>query len=216
MKALSAGLATSAGYKALVAASGLSLSVWCALHILGNGAAFAGPAALDGYAAWLRSAGGVPLWGMRFVLLLVVGTHVALALASWRRARAARPIPYAVARPAAGIAARALRACGVALGLFTVLHVLHINYGLFLPEFVPGRVYDNLAAAFASPGWVLAYVAAALVLGLHLGHGLGAALSSLGWSAPSRRTRRGSLLLAGLFVLGFSATPLAMGLGVLP
>src|SRR5688572_13967006 len=180
MKALSAVLATSAGKKALVAASGLSLSVWCVLHILGNGAAFAGPAALDGYAAWLRSASGVPLWGMRFLLLLVVVAHVALALVSWRRARAARPVAYAIARPAAaGLAARALRVGGVALGLFTVLHVAHINYGLGLPGFVPGRVYDSLRSAFTSPGWVLAYVAAALALGLHLAHGLGAALSSL-------------------------------------
>jgi succinate dehydrogenase / fumarate reductase, cytochrome b subunit len=216
MKAIAAVLATSVGSKALVAVSGLSLSAWCVLHVLGNGAAFAGPAALDGYAAWLRRGGGVPLWGLRLVLALVVGAHVGLALSLWQRARAARVERYRLVRHAErSVAGRALRACGVGLGLFIVLHVLHVNYGVLLPEFVRGHVYANLLAAFASPVWVGVYVLGSLLLGVHLAHGLGSALSSLGLLASSVHTRRVSRVLAALCVLGFSATPVAMALGVL-
>jgi succinate dehydrogenase / fumarate reductase cytochrome b subunit len=216
MKALAAVLATSVGYKALVAISGLSLCAWCALHILGNGAAFAGPAALDTYAAWLRSGGGVPLWGLRLLLLVVAAAHVGLAVSLWRRARAARVERYRVSRqPASSFASRVLRVCGVALGAFVILHVLHVNYGVLLPGFVPGHVYDNLVHAFASPVWVGVYVLASLVLGVHLAHGLGAALASLGWLAISPGARRVSTLIAAAFALGFAATPVAMGLGVL-
>ena len=61
MRAHSALLGTSVGAKALVAVSGLAFAAWCALHVLGNVAAFAGPAALDGYAAWLRRVRRAPV-----------------------------------------------------------------------------------------------------------------------------------------------------------
>ena len=60
------------------------------------------------------------------------------------------------------------------------------------------------------------YLLASLLVGVHLAHGFGAALSSLGWLAPSRVTRRLGLALAVPFVLGFAAAPLALGLGLLP
>lgn len=216
MKALVAALGTSVGYKALVAASGLIFAVWCALHVLGNGAAFAGAAALDGYAAWLRSGHSVPLWGLRLGLALVVGTHVALAVWLWLRARDARGAPYRqLRRPASAWASRAVRWCGVALAVFIAFHVLHVNYGLLLPGFVRGHVYRNMLQAFSAPLMVALYVLASLLVGVHLAHGLGAALSSLGWFAPSAGTRRLGVALAVPFVLGFAAAPLAMGLGVL-
>jgi succinate dehydrogenase / fumarate reductase, cytochrome b subunit len=217
MQGLVAVLATSVGRKALVAGSGLVFAGWCALHVLGNTAAFAGQTALDGYAAWLRRGFGLPLWGLRLLLLAVVGTHVILAVALWRRARVARPQRYRQERAvAAGLATRLVRWCGVALGGFTVFHVLHINYGLALPGFVRGHVYQNLALAFASPVMTGLYVVAALLVGLHLAHGLAASLSSLGLLPPSTWTRRLAALFGSLLVVGFAATPLGMALGVLP
>jgi succinate dehydrogenase cytochrome b subunit len=210
-------LRSSVGRKALVAASGLSFAAWCALHVLGNLAAFAGPAALDGYAAWLRRGYGVPLWGMRLALFTLIGAHAALGLLLWRRARAARTQPYRqITRSSTSWASRAVRWCGVGLGLFLVFHVLHVNFGVLLPGFQPGHVYENMARAFASWPMLTVYVLASLLVGVHLAHGFGAALSSLGWFAPSAATRRLGLALAVPFVLGFAAAPLALGLGVLP
>jgi succinate dehydrogenase / fumarate reductase cytochrome b subunit len=205
------------GRKALVAASGLGFAAWCALHVLGNFATFAGPAALDGYAAWLRRGYGVPLWGMRLVLATVIGAHAGLGLSLWSRARAARGQPYRrVTRLSTSLTSRAVRWCGVALGAFLVFHVLHVNFGLLLPGFVRGHVYANMARAFASWPMLTVYLLASLLVGVHLAHGFGAALSSLGWFAPSPTTRRLGLALAAPFVLGFAAAPLALGLSVLP
>lgn len=216
MRAIVAVLATSVGRKALVAASGLVFAGWCALHVLGNSAALVGPAALDGYAAWLRRGFGVPLWGLRLALLAVVATHVGLAVALWRRAQVARPDGYRQARVGtAGLATRAVRWCGVALGVFTVFHVLHINYGVALPGFVRGQVYQNLELAFASPVMTGVYLLAALLVGLHLAHGLAASLSSLGVLPVSSWTRRLAAVFGVLLVAGFAATPLGMALGVL-
>lgn len=217
MEVLYRALRTSVGSKALVAASGLTFAAWCALHVLGNFATFAGPAALDGYAAWLRRGYGVPLWGLRLALGAVIGVHAALGLALWRRARAARTERYRLSpRVHVSLASRAVRWCGVGLGLFLVFHVLHVNFGLFLPGFVRGHVYANMARAFASWPMLAIYLLASLLVGVHLAHGFGAALSSLGWLSPSATTRRLGLILAVPFVVGFAAAPLALGLGVLP
>lgn len=217
MEVLYRSLRTSVGCKALVAASGLIFAAWCALHVLGNFAVFAGPAALDGYAAWLRRGYGVPLWGMRLALATVIGAHAALALLLWRRASAARSQRYRQrSRTNTSLASRAVRWCGVGLGGFLVFHVLHVNFGLLLPGFVRGQVYANMARAFASWPMLALYLLASLLVGVHLAHGFGAALSSLGWFAPSATTRRLGLLLALPFVVGFAAAPLALGLGVLP
>jgi succinate dehydrogenase / fumarate reductase cytochrome b subunit len=217
VKVLYRALRTSVGRKALVAASGLTFAAWCALHVLGNFATFAGPAALDGYAAWLRRGYGVPLWGMRLALAAVIGGHAALALALWRRSRAARTQRYRqLAHDSTSLSARATRWCGVGLGAFLVFHVLHVNFGLLLPGFVRGHVFANMARAFASWPMLALYLLASLLVGVHLAHGFGAALSSLGWFAASATTRRLGLVLAVPFVVGFAAAPLALGLGVLP
>ena len=221
MKALAAPrakaeLRTSVGHKALVASSGLLGAGWCTLHVLGNAAAFSGPAALDRYAAWLRQGASVPLWGMRCVLLVLLAGHVALGLCSWWRARTARPIRYRVSSATASpLAARLLRWSGVGLGAFIVGHVLHLNYGWLHPHFVRGRVYENLLAAFASPLVVGVYLLASLLVAVHLAHGLAAAASSLGWWAPSVASRRLALALGVAIGVGFAATPLALALGVL-
>lgn len=217
MEVLYRALRTSVGRKALVAASGLTFAAWCALHVLGNFATFAGPAALDGYAAWLRRGHGVPLWGMRLALAAVIGGHAALGLSLWRRARAARGQPYRqISHAHTSLASRAVRWCGVGLGAFLVFHILHVNFGLLLPGFVRGQVYANMALAFSSWPMLALYLLASLLVGAHLAHGFGAALSSLGWFAPSATTRRLGVALAVPFVLGFVAAPLAFGLGVLP
>ena len=217
MEVLYRALRTSVGRKALVAASGLTFAAWCTVHVLGNFAAFAGPAALDGYAAWLRRGYGVPLWTMRLALATVVVAHAGLGLLLWRRARAARTEPYRLISHAhSSLASRAVRWCGVGLGVFLVFHVLHVNFGLFLPGFVRGHVYANMARAFASWPMLTVYLLASLLVGVHLAHGFGAALSSLGWLASSATTRRLGLVLAVPLVLGFAAAPLALGLGVLP
>jgi len=215
MRAHSALLGTSVGAKALVAVSGLAFAAWCALHVLGNVAAFAGPAALDGYAAWLRGAYGVPLWCLRATLAAVVGAHMVLGLVLWRRARRARGERHRVRSVASHLPSRLVRWCGLALAIFLVFHVLHINYGLALPGFVRGHVYDNLKSAFASPLVVGVYLLASALVGLHLAHGAAAALSSLGVLPPSTGTHRAALLAGSLWCLGFAATPLAMALGVL-
>jgi succinate dehydrogenase / fumarate reductase cytochrome b subunit len=73
-------------------------------------------------------------------------------------------------------------------------------------------VYNNVVRGLR-PTWVASiYVAAAVLLGLHLFHGLWAAARSLGvWPEGAARRRRPAVALVSVAVgLGFASVPLAV------
>jgi len=199
------------GRKALVAASGLLLWVWVVLHVAGNLTLFSGPAAADGYAAALRATPAA-LWAVRAGLATAAIVHVAGVVSLARVSRAARPRHQAPAPRASTMAARTMRVGGALLLAFVVYHLLHLTVGLFHPGFLPGHVYDNVVRGLR-PTWVASlYMAAAVLLGLHLFHGLWAAARSLGlWPEGAARRRRPAVALVSVAVaLGFASVPLAV------
>jgi len=199
------------GRKALVAASGLLLWVWVVLHVAGNLTLFSGPAAADGYAAALRATPAA-LWAVRAGLATAAIVHVAGVVSLARAGRAARPRHQAPARRASTMAARTMRVGGALLLAFVVYHLLHLTVGLFHPGFLPGHVYDNVVRGLRSTWVASIYMAAAVLLGLHLFHGLWAAARSLGvWPDGAARRRRPAVALVSVAVaLGFASVPLAV------
>lgn len=210
-RALSTG---SVGRKAAAAVSGILLWGWSCLHLLGISSAYAGPAVMERYAAWLRQGAGAPLWGMRLVLGAVFVLHVWLVLGLWARARRARPIGYAGASRPSGVA-RGLRWASVLLLAAIVGHVLHFSFGVGLPGFDPRHVYSNLITAFESWGLTLLYLAFAALFGFHLAHGLFAAPVSVGAAWRERRRRMLGWAVGIGVALAYGALPLAVRLGVL-
>jgi succinate dehydrogenase / fumarate reductase cytochrome b subunit len=205
------------GKKALVAASGLLLSAWVLLHLLGNLTVFAGPAAADGYAAKLHGAPGL-LWAVRLGLLAAALVHVAGVLSLARRARCARPVRASPPRHRAStLASRTMGAGGLLLLAFVVLHLLHLTFGVIHPRFQPGRVYDNVVLGLRAPAVAAGYAAAAGLLGLHLFHGLWGAVRSLGLRQRTAGSLRRPLVavLATAVAAGFASVPLAVLAGVL-
>jgi succinate dehydrogenase / fumarate reductase, cytochrome b subunit len=199
------------GRKALVAVSGLLLWLWVVLHVLGNLTLFSGPAAADGYAAALHR---VPawLWAARVGLLTAAVVHVAGVTSLARASRAARPIHRAPSARAATLAARSMRVGGALLLAFVIYHLLHLTFGRLHPGFDPGHVYDNVVHGLRSGLVAAVYLAAAGLLGLHLFHGLWAAVRSLGIRpdvAPARG-RPAVAVLSAAVAAGFASIPIAV------
>jgi succinate dehydrogenase / fumarate reductase cytochrome b subunit len=210
------------GKKATMAATGLLLFGFVAGHMVGNLKFFLGPAEFQAYADGLRSLGyplfphGSLLWIARLALLGAVGLHVHAAATLWREARRARPRDYS-RREAVQLdyAARTMRWGGVILLLYVVYHLLHLTSGDAHPDFREHDVYHNVAAGFEVP-WVAAvYVAANLVLGFHLYHGLWSLFQSLGWNHPRYNPwrRAFAVAFAVLVAAGFIAVPVAVVAG---
>ena len=212
MTGLGAFWESTVGQKISVAVSGLLLWAWVVLHLLGNLTVFSGAAATDGYAAALHRAPGW-LWAARVALASVAAIHVAGIARLARRARTARPRHATAGRAdVATLASRGMRIGGALLLAFVGYHLLHLTFGVGHRGFVPGHVYDNVVTGLRSPWIAGVYVGAAGLVGLHLFHGLWAAVRSLGVrpATAARRHRPAVALIATATAAGFAAVPLAV------
>jgi succinate dehydrogenase / fumarate reductase cytochrome b subunit len=203
--------------KALVAVSGLLLWGWVVAHLAGNLTLFVGRAAADGYAARLHAMPGL-LWTVRLGLLVSTALHVSGVTLLARRARRARP-RHAPPHPTgvAALAARSMRMGGALLLAFVAFHLGHLTFGALQPAFRPEHPYENVVAGLHPPAVAAVYLAASLLVGLHLYHGLWSARRSLGLGehrAPRLR-RPVVAVLAAALGLGFASLPLAVLAGAL-
>ena len=105
-----------------------------------------------------------------------------------------------------------MRIGGALLLAFVVYHLLHLTVGVLHPHFEPGAVYDNVVVGLRPAPIAAIYVAAAVLLGLHLLHGLWAATRSLGVrpEAAARRRRPAVTVLSVAVAMGFASMPLAV------
>jgi len=218
------------GQKAVAALTGVVLFLFLAMHMAGNLKAFLAPhdgaPAIDHYGRFLRTAGepllphGTLLWVTRIVLLACFVLHIWTVMQLTRRNRAARPLPYLGGAPGnASFAARSMLGTGIFVGAFVVFHVLHFTTGsIRIGEFEHGQVYANLYHSFGFALAALFYVAAMIVLAVHLYHGVWSLFQSLGLDNPDRNAglRGFAVAAAVLIAVGFMAVPICFLLGVLP
>jgi succinate dehydrogenase / fumarate reductase cytochrome b subunit len=214
---------TSLGCKIVVALTGLGLTGWVIFHMLGNLQVFEGPDALNTYAAFLREL-PILLWSARIGLFVIAALHVGLTIRLAIHNRKARPVPYAVREyRKASFASRTMAWTGSFLLLFIIFHLLHFTAGTVDMSFadrldLQGHrdVYAKVVHAFQNPLFVVLYLAAQGVLGLHLSHGVSSSLQTLGLEHPllNRLFRSAGPLVAGIVVLGNVAIILAIAFGV--
>lgn len=192
------------GKKVIMAVTGILLVGFLLSHMASNILVFKDPAALDEYAAWLRSFGPL-LWVARLGLLGLAVLHVLMALQLTALARRARPAAYEhLERRSSTLGARTMRVGGFVLLFFIVFHILHFTTGTVHPDFRHGEVGANLIRGFQlQPAVAAFYIVAMMALGLHLSHGIWSFFQTLGWHHPRwERVRLGvawglTILIAG-------------------
>lgn len=170
---------TSVLLKVAMAVTGFVMAAWLTLHMLGNLTMFAGAELMNEYALKLRATG--LLWPMRAGLVAALGLHVVCAVLTTRQGLAARPTRYTVAlrHRATTWAARTMRVTGALLLLYLGYHIAQL-YGVGHPSYVEGDVHHNLITVLVQPLNAALYLLATALITLHLAHGLGSALISLG------------------------------------
>jgi succinate dehydrogenase / fumarate reductase, cytochrome b subunit len=213
----------SIGSKVAVALTGLALTGFVVFHMLGNLQIFEGAEALNGYAAFLHDM-PILLWTARAGLLMLLVIHMGAALKLARDNRRARPISYAVRTyRQASLASRTMAITGLLFLLFIVFHVLHLTAGVVDGSYVErldahghSDVYGRMIHTFRNPLFVLVYLAAQIVVGLHVSHGLSSSFQSLGLEHPAfnRMFRAAGPAIAWLVVLGNAAIVLAVLAGI--
>lgn len=219
---------SSVGAKHVMAVTGLMLTVFVFIHMVGNLAIFAGRDALNSYAATLQSA-GLLLWVARLGLLAAVIAHVVIALRLAAHNKAARPVKYQVYRPIQSAPyARAMAWTGLLTLAFIVYHLLHFTFGQLSPDTfhltetlpdgtVRHDVYGMVIAGFAEPAIAISYVIAMALLALHLAHGVSSMFQSLGLKHPKYNNiiRSAGPAYAVLVLIGNCAMPIAVWAGII-
>ncbi|MEZ6185202.1 MAG: succinate dehydrogenase cytochrome b subunit [Planctomycetota bacterium] len=210
------------GMKVLMALTGLGLAGFLVVHMAGNLQMLAGdkaPELMNAYAAQLKGLGPL-LWVARLGLLGLFVLHIFLAIRLTALNSAARPVPYAYEDTVqASWASRIMIYTGALVLIFLLFHLAHFTLGLVQPEpfaleDAQGRhdVYSMVVAGFRVPALSIAYGLAMFVVGLHLCHGLGSLVRSLGLSNPRLQllVQRIGIALAILIAVGFAAVPSAV------
>ncbi|HKB36915.1 MAG TPA: succinate dehydrogenase cytochrome b subunit [Gemmataceae bacterium] len=244
MRGLVRSLFSSIGSKTIVALTGLALTAFVILHMLGNLQIYLGREVINAYGAFLQ--GSVELlWPMRITLLTVFVIHVAFAVRLWFANRAARPDRYAVSKTMqATPGSRTMLISGLVLLTFIAYHLAHFTLGLTDPKAydqeevmqpavvgtVPGTsqpvtldekkrhdVYNMMVKGFQWPGVSFLYILCMIFLGLHLSHGVPSMLQTLGLNNQSYAAtlRKVGVGVAILVVLGNVSIPLSVLLGLL-
>jgi succinate dehydrogenase / fumarate reductase cytochrome b subunit len=212
--------------KMLMAVSGVIFILFVLVHMYGNLKAFAGHDSFNEYAHHIRELGEpmLPhegaLWIIRAVLVVSLVVHVACALALWRRAKAARSIPYVVKKNShSTFSSHWMRWGGITLLLFIVWHLLNFTIGkVNVQGGATNDPYDLLVDTFDTWWMTLIYLAAMLALALHLRHGVWSAAQTLGLTNNDRARRNANVLgyaIAVLIAGGFSLVPFFVLVGVI-
>jgi succinate dehydrogenase / fumarate reductase cytochrome b subunit len=184
---------SSIGGKATMAVTGLLLFGFVVAHLLGNLQLLKGADAINNYAKMLHDLGPL-LWVARIGLLVVFVLHVATAIRLSRANKAARPVAYAKgATMQATMASRSMVLSGLTVGAFLVYHLAHFTFGavhgaraakaleVANAPWNGHNVHAMVTGSFADPLVVTLYVAAQVVLFLHLSHGVQSLAQTLGF-----------------------------------
>jgi succinate dehydrogenase / fumarate reductase cytochrome b subunit len=194
MASLSSSLASSVGRKILMSLTGVVLFGFVVGHLVGNLQLLSGDADIfNRYGHFLVSLGGL-LVLVELFLIACLAIHVVTALQiAWGK-RKARPQAYASVKPAGGKSRKSLGSStmvytGLLILVFIVIHVRTFKYG---PAEAEGYVtpidgvevrdlHRLVVEKFQQIEWVVGYVAAMILLGVHLSHAFWSAFQSLGF-----------------------------------
>ncbi len=210
---------SSIGSKSILALTGVLLILFLLGHLSGNLLIFVGRDAFNAYPEKLRELGPL-LWVARIGILVVFVAHIILAIRLTRQNRAARPVPYAKhATIQASFASTHMIHTGLLLLAFVVFHLAHYTFRITSPEVAahgPYEVYEMLVQAFADPLVSLTYIAAMIVLGLHISHGIPSLFQSLGLNHPlyNRCIRTGGRFVGWAIAALYLSIPVAIWLGI--
>lgn len=213
------------GKKLLTGITGLGLTVFVLVHMLGNLLMFVGTDAYNAYAYHLEQ-WGIGLYAIEAILLLAVLVHAALGIQIFASRLKARPRLYSRYTSAGGtsyqtVSSRTMIITGTLLAAFLVSHLMTFKFGPRYPIQVNDLEMRDLARLvveeFQQPFYLVGYTAMMALLGLHLRHGIWSAFQSLGALGKGIRPLVFTVgtVLAAAIAVGFVVMPWAIYFGVI-
>jgi succinate dehydrogenase / fumarate reductase cytochrome b subunit len=175
--------------KALMALTGLMWLGFVLMHMIGNLLIFRGPEVYNTYSHLLIKN---PLLPAAEILLVVFLTlHLITGGILWFQNKRAKPKKYAVAakgEKASAAPSRTMIFTGAFMLAFLVLHIAFFKYGVDTRVVYNGievrDLYTLVVTSFRHPNYVIWYLVALALVGVHLSHGFSSAFQTLGVHHP--------------------------------
>ena len=194
MASIGSALRSSVGQKIMMSLTGIIMLGFVIGHLAGNLQLLSGNGdAFNRYGHFLISLGGLLVLVEMFLIACLV-IHVITAISISRGKRAARPDSYAKLKSGGGASRKTVGSStmiytGILILIFLVVHVRTFKYG---PAEAEGYVttvdgvevrdlHRLVVEKFQQVEWVVGYVVAMILLGLHLSHAFWSAAQSLGF-----------------------------------
>lgn len=206
------------GRKIVMAITGLAMSVYVSIHLLGNISVFSGPDSINAYAKMLHSLGPL-LWIVRLIMAAALGLHMVFGIQLFFENRAAKTERYAVRKQlSATVAGKNMIWTGLLIAIYLGYHLLHFTVQVIYPEFSASRnldtlgrpdVFSMLVYNFRNIVVSIIYGAGVAAVGLHLSHGLQSMVQTLGLNNErtlSAVVKIGAVAAFAMF-LGYIAIP---------
>jgi succinate dehydrogenase / fumarate reductase cytochrome b subunit len=206
-----------------MAITGQMMVLFVIVHLLGNSSIFIGADGINAYAKHLHDLGPL-VWVFRLIMLTLVLVHGIYGVQVTLENSTATPEKYAVNKKLkAGFASENMIWTGLLMVLFLVYHLLQFTARV-TPDIVKsvdaaGRydVFKMVTTSFSNGGIAFIYIAAMVVLCLHLFHGIQSFFQTMGWNSDKSLPVISQVgkLIAVVFLVGYSSIPLFILVGLI-
>ena len=209
-------LTSSVGRKILMSITGQLLIIFVLIHLVGNSTIYFG--LINAYAEHLHALPPL-VWAFRLFMLAAVSVHVCYGTMLTLENKAANPGAYAVKKQLkASFASENMIWTGLLLACFIIYHLLQFTMKV-TPDIIPGNtdVFKMIVTSFGNGMISLLYMAAMVMLFLHLSHGIPSFLQTMGWNSektiPCFGT--GGKVVAAILMLAYISIPATILIGLL-
>ncbi len=202
---------TSIGKKLLMAITGLGFIGFLFIHLVGNLTFYFGKDVFLAYVEYLHSFEPVVV-AVEIVLLILAAIHVITGVTLFLQNRRARPKRYKVNESGGGrtIGSATMPYTGFLILLFVILHLQHFHF----IDATNQTVFDAAVSTFSLWYYTGIYIAAVIIVGLHIRHGFWSLFQTIGWNhdryMPAIRTV--GVLFAVAVAVGFGFIPVYIGI----
>mgnify|MGYP001828105771 FL=1 len=197
---------SSVGKKLLMALTGFCFIGFLTGHLIGNLTLYGGRDAFNAYAEHLHALGPV-ITAAELGLLTLAVIHVFTGMLLFLQNLKARPVRYVVNKNGGGrtISSRLMPYTGFAILLFLIYHLLQFHF----VDKTFTTIYDIVSLAFANVLNITFYIAAMVVVALHIRHGFWSLFQTLGANHPKYMpiVMGASLVFSLIFGIGFGFLP---------
>ncbi len=174
-------LRTSIGKKLLMALTGLFFSIFLVIHLLGNLTLYGGKDLFLSYVDHLHALG--PLIHVAEIgLLTFAAIHVSTGLFLFLQNLQARPIRYTVDKRGGGrtIGSATMPYTGVLIIIFVAIHLSNFHF----IDHSRQTVFQAIDATFHMVPYIFFYIAAVIIVAIHVSHGFWSLFQTLGANHP--------------------------------